>query len=224
MSLGFLNGVENLSYREILHRANIKNVCLTYSYAKRIRHARWQDILEEFEAVMVVPGFISTEEVSDYIDFLNKYEELINFAISYPGYFTSINDAVTLPIVPLYGECDEAQAVAVTTKDINYPFRVQKLHRARHMIHALGVYHPLAATFNTGLWMTSRHGYVYQFNRGKFTAFDFNSNAVKTSIARQLILDGYDISLRALLKSDWKEEALLNAIAWGRYIETLENK
>lgn len=223
MSMGFLNGAENLSFREILRNAQVDNVCLTFSYAKRALRTNWDKALSNFSNVMITPGYISLDEVDLYIEFINKYENLLTFAVSYPGAFHKINDNVNVPVIPLLEEnINEAPSVAVTSKDISYPFRIHLLCREGKIIHCLGTYSPSCTTFNTGAWLSSRNGYVYQYHHRKLMVYNFRNNSVRTSIARQLIAEGYNINLQAILKNDWKEVAFLNAIAWGKYLKVLE--
>lgn len=220
--VGYLNGAENLAYKEVLCIANVKNVCIDFSYAKRVRRVDWEESLEPFEKVMLIPGYNEPDEVYEYIDFINEYENLFDFVISFPGRYRQVKSQVNVDVVPFYNEAPEEDWLTLTRGDIKYPFRVQKLKKENKSFHALGVFNKYAETFNFGAWVSGQFGYTYQYHNERFIEYDARSRVVRTAIARQLKMQGYPINIGRLLKGDWLEVALINTIAWGRYIDDLE--
>ena len=211
----FLTGAEYKAYREIMQEVGVRYGCVNFSYIwERDPSFRFEE-LDFLEEIMVIPGRITMNEFEEYKHFLNANSEFIDFALA-PLHFAF---RCGVPIVPRFNPAKEIHTrMYVTFGDMKRPFR--KIH-AKQLIdekgilfHGVEVDEPFVESMSSSTWMHGTSGINSDWRNDKmFIRF---GREYSTSIARRLILEGYDLNLLKIKKNDWQEIAKMNCIQWKK--------
>lgn len=208
----------------------VKYACLSFDYALRTPNVKWGDVLEEsgIERIMVVGGTrLKEEDWEQYIDFLNEWEEIIDFAVVPDKYFSS---QTTVPLALIWNmeAYSPLDILAVQShKRIFDESYLRDFQRDEIEIHGLGVYSGSKAKYltsaNTGDWLKGKFGWSYYFSDGLLT-YKGSQQSYRKYIVGMLNKAGYSVDYMKVYQNDWKEIAKLNCVAFKQYQDWLNDR
>lgn len=212
-----------------MKRAGVKYASFSFDYTFRNYNVNWEEELSFLNSMVVLPGKreYSLEEVEKYIEFLNQYSYLIDFAMEIPGY--DMTD-VDVPLMDLYQGKESYYAydyIGVTKQSIKKYLATNHLGQLKkygYSIHGLGTYNnKIFDSANTSEWQKGKFGYSYYFEGKTLYKYSPDDMPVRKYIVRKL-KERNDINWGLVLQNDWREVALMNCIAFTRYQEDLCRK
>jgi hypothetical protein len=226
-----------------MRETGIKNACFSYSYSLRTPGMNWFRELDFLDRIIVDHGFsfdledtdVLFENAEGYIRFLNRYEEIIDFAFDIPQLGIYVMDSTPVKIIPFYARNQMTSLlyeplVAITTADINRPFfgnHYRQLRKATNL-HGYSITGVNSTwdfdSVNTSSWMLGRYGYTFYWDGKLLQKYYSKKKSYRSFVARQLIKNDYEISYKAILKDDLEEVHKMNLIAWKQFAEHSEKE
>lgn len=234
----YYNGVESSVIRNIMRRAGVRNACLSYCYSRRTPRTKWDKELAFLDNIIVILGAqtASQELLEDYGQFINKYADIINFAIVPHELVGELEYIVEdVPLLPLYYTLYgiDTDTFAIFTKALQEYF--SKVHLEEYLAH--GYVHGYNMGFpykwnkfkfqsiNTGAWLSGKYGNAFYFDGKMLQTYSryYMPISIRT-IARKLIDKNYDIDLEKIHNGDQEELAYMNLVNWELYARSINER
>lgn len=223
----YLDGIEYKAYREIMKSLGVKYGCLNYTYIwSRTPRFNLEESASFFQEILVTPGSLPSSQIDFYIEYLNTNSNIITAAIElYTKDRIMLDIDCDVEIIPWYTNLILAPRVAVSTASLNTPFIMNKLNALKEYgtkIHGINCDFSYFDSMNTGTWMRGTAGFISHFTKkNRMEIYPANQ---RTTIARQLLKEGYELDLNRIKRGNWKEVSKMNCIGWKKYQEYMEER